>query len=68
MRSFGSLVTSTICSVILIIWNTYSFYDKFTTGNTYFWISGIIAAIFLLFFIRDMQDLIKKNYKTSESK
>ncbi|PDY75542.1 hypothetical protein COA08_27700 [Bacillus cereus] len=36
MRSFGSLVISTLCSVILVISNTYSFYDKFTTGGTYY--------------------------------
>ncbi|MBE7122940.1 MULTISPECIES: hypothetical protein [Bacillus] len=65
MRSLGSLVISTICSVILIIWNGFTFYDKFTTGNTYFWISGIIGILFLLFFIRDMRDIIKKNYRTS---
>ncbi|MDR4328925.1 hypothetical protein [Bacillus pseudomycoides] len=65
MRSLGSLVTSTICSVILITWNAYTFYDKFTTGNTYFWISGIIGIMFLLLFIRDMRDIIKKNYRTS---
>ncbi|PFE06351.1 hypothetical protein COE15_19270 [Bacillus cereus] len=65
MRSLGSLVISTICSVILIIWNAYTFYNKFTAGNTYFWISGIIGIMFLLFFVRDMRDIIKKNYKTS---
>ncbi|MEH7459350.1 hypothetical protein V7183_19685 [Bacillus sp. JJ1127] len=65
MRSLGSLVTSTVCSVILIIWNAYTFYDKFITGNAYFWISGIIGVLFLLFFIRDMRDIIKKNYRTS---
>ena len=65
MRSLGSLVTSTVCSVILIIWNAYTFYDKFTTGNAYFWISGIIGVLFLLFFIRDMRDIITKNYRTS---
>ena len=68
MRSLGSLITSTICSVILITWNACTFYDKFTTGNTYFWISGIIGILFLLFFIRDMRDIIKKNYRTPESK
>ncbi|MCQ6358144.1 MULTISPECIES: hypothetical protein [Bacillus] len=65
MRSLGSLMISTICSVILVIWNSYSFYDKFTTGNTYYWISGIIGIIFLLFFIGNMRDIIKKNYRTS---
>ncbi|MDM5187319.1 hypothetical protein QUF99_08260 [Bacillus sp. DX4.1] len=64
MRSLGSLVTSIVCSVILIIWNAYTFYDKFTTGNTYFWISGIIGVLFILFFIRDMRDIINKNYRT----
>ncbi|PEM15233.1 hypothetical protein [Bacillus toyonensis] len=66
MRSFGSLMTSTICSVILIIWNAYSFNDGFTMGRTYYWINGIAAVIFLLFFIVDMRNIIKKNYRTSE--
>ncbi|MEK7019602.1 hypothetical protein [Bacillus sp. FSL R9-9410] len=60
MRSLGSL--------ILIICNAFSFYDKFTTGNTYFWINGILGVLFILFFIRDMKDIIKKNYRTSTSK
>ncbi|PFM62555.1 hypothetical protein COJ48_18860 [Bacillus cereus] len=64
MRSLGSLMTSTICSVILIIWNAYSFYDGFTTGRTYYWINGIAAVIFLLFFILNMRDFKKKNYRT----
>ncbi|MFE6139519.1 hypothetical protein [Bacillus sp. NPDC057893] len=66
MRSFGSLLTSTICSIILLIWNLLSFYTGFTTGRTYYWVNGIIAVIFLLFFILNMRDIIKKNYRTSE--
>ncbi|MFJ8457287.1 hypothetical protein [Bacillus paramycoides] len=66
MRSFGSLVTSTICSVILVIWNSYSCYDGFTMGRPYYWVNGIAAVIFLLFFIVDMRNIIKKNYRTSE--
>ncbi|QWH18508.1 hypothetical protein EXW62_16050 [Bacillus mycoides] len=66
MRSFGSLMTSTICSVILIIWNAYSFYDGFTMGHTYYWVNGIAAVIFFLFFILNMREINKKNYRTSE--
>ncbi|WP_242248922.1 hypothetical protein [Bacillus cereus group sp. BfR-BA-01523] len=66
MRSFGSLLISTICSAILLIWSSLSFYTGFTTGHTYYWVNGIIAAVFLLFFISNMRDIIKKNYRTSE--
>ncbi|MCW1240045.1 hypothetical protein [Bacillus pretiosus] len=65
MRSFGSLMISTVCSVLLVIWNTYSFYNGFITGHTYYWINGIAAVIFLLFFILNMREFKKKNYKTS---
>ncbi|PIE94993.1 hypothetical protein CO726_12905 [Bacillus fungorum] len=65
MRSFGSLMISTICSVILIIWNVYSFYDGLTTGRVSSWINGIAAVIFLLFLILNMRDFKKKNYITS---
>ncbi|MDZ5605744.1 hypothetical protein U2I54_01085 [Bacillus pseudomycoides] len=60
MRSFGSLVTTTICSIILLIWNSYSFCVEFKTGNTYFWISGILALVFFLF-INNLRNIIKKN-------
>ncbi|WP_144499364.1 hypothetical protein [Bacillus sp. FDAARGOS_235] len=66
MRSFSSLLISTICSVLLIIWNAYSFYNGFTMGRTYYWINGIATVIFLLFFILNMRDINKKNYRTSE--
>ncbi|WP_075313059.1 hypothetical protein [Bacillus wiedmannii] len=65
MRSFGSLMISTVCSVLLVIWSAYSFYNEFTTGHTYYWINGIAAVIFLLFFILNMRDFKKKNYRTS---
>ncbi|MEZ2324959.1 hypothetical protein [Bacillus pacificus] len=64
MRSFGSLIISTVCSVLLIILNAYSFYNGFTTGCTYYyWINGIAAVIPLLFFILNMRGF-KKNYRT----
>ncbi|HFU7058419.1 TPA: hypothetical protein ACGN81_006424 [Bacillus cereus] len=65
MRSFSSLIISTICSVLLIIWNFNSIYHGLTTGHTYYWINGIAAVIFLLFFILNMRDFKKKNYRTS---
>ncbi|PFV83479.1 hypothetical protein COL05_08645 [Bacillus sp. AFS059628] len=65
MRSFGSLMISTVCSVLLIIWTTYEFYIGYTTGHTYYWIYGIGAVIFLLFFILNMRDFKKKNYRIS---
>ncbi|PFM61109.1 hypothetical protein COJ48_22290 [Bacillus cereus] len=65
MRSFSSLLISTICSTILLVWNSFSFYTRFTTGHTYYWVNGIIALVFLLFFVLNMRDIIKKNYRTS---
>ncbi len=65
MRSFGSIVTSTICSIILVIWNILTFYNKYTTGSKYAWISGILAVLFLAFLINNAKDIIKKNYITS---
>ncbi|PEN14125.1 hypothetical protein CN630_33190 [Bacillus wiedmannii] len=65
MRSFSSLSISTICSIILLVWSSLSFYTGFTTGHTYYWIYGIIALVFLLFFILNVRDIIKKNYRTS---
>ncbi|WIY58951.1 hypothetical protein [Bacillus arachidis] len=67
MRSLVSLVTSIICSIILLIFNTYTFYDKYTSGSTYFWINGILTLAFLSFLIIDLRNLLNKNYKTSES-
>ncbi|MCU5031568.1 hypothetical protein BK720_01460 [Bacillus thuringiensis serovar brasilensis] len=65
MGSFSSLIISTICSVLLIIWNFNSFYHGLTTGRTYYWINGIAAVIFLLFFILNIRDFKKKKYRTS---
>ncbi|MDA2474606.1 hypothetical protein P4L13_25575 [Bacillus anthracis] len=65
MRSFSALLISTICSTILLVWNSLSFYNGFTKGHTYYWVNGIIALVFLLFFILNMRDIIKKNYRTS---
>jgi len=65
MRSFGAVVTSTICSVILLISDTFTFYNKYTTGSRYYWVSGILAVLFLFFFISNIRDIIKKNYVTS---
>lgn len=62
MRSFGTVVTFTICSAILLILNLYACYDKYTTGNTYFCINAILALFFLIFFMNKVQDIIKKNY------
>ncbi|KAA6461608.1 hypothetical protein ACQKN7_09785 [Bacillus cereus] len=64
MRSFGSLLISTICSTFLLVWSSFSFFTEFTTGHTYYWLHGIIALVFLLFFILNMRDIIKKNYRT----
>ncbi|WP_413776755.1 MULTISPECIES: DMT family transporter [Bacillus] len=65
LRSLSSLIVSTICSIILILWNGLSFYEKFTTGNSYYWLSGILGLVFVFFFIQNMRDILNKNYKTS---
>ncbi|MDF9662276.1 hypothetical protein COF07_08465 [Bacillus wiedmannii] len=65
MRSLSSLIVSTICSIILILWSALSFYERFTTGNSYYWLSGILGLVFVLFFIQNMRDILNKNYKTS---
>ncbi|PFJ04280.1 hypothetical protein COD67_20545 [Bacillus cereus] len=65
MRSLSFLIISTVCSVILILWNAISFYEKFTTGNSYYWISGILGVIFVFFLIQNIRDILNKNYKTS---
>ncbi|PIE96359.1 hypothetical protein CO726_06415 [Bacillus fungorum] len=65
MRSLSSLIVSTISSIILTLWNVLSFYEKFTTGNSYYWLSGIVGFVFVFFFIQNMWDILNKNYKTS---
>ncbi|EMY5505262.1 TPA: DMT family transporter [Bacillus thuringiensis] len=65
MRSLSSLIVSTICSIILILWSALSFYERFTTGNSYYWLSGILGLVFVFFFIQNMRDILNKNYKTS---
>ncbi|HFK1681070.1 hypothetical protein F3I01_01625 [Bacillus sp. SRB1LM] len=65
MRSLSSLIVSTICSMLLILWNAYSFYEKFRTGHSYYWLSGILGLVFVYFFIQNMRDILNKNYKTS---
>ncbi|TFW48652.1 hypothetical protein ES895_26910 [Bacillus sp. 007/AIA-02/001] len=68
MRSFSSLLISTICSTILLVWNSLSFYTEFTTGHKYYWVNGIIALVFLLFFFLNMQDIIKKNTEHQDNR
>ncbi|MFD3217959.1 hypothetical protein RAC82_20570 [Bacillus sp. BR_7a] len=65
MRSLSSLIVSTICSILLILWNANSFYEKFKTRNSYYWFSGILGLVFVFFFIQNMRDILNKNYKTS---
>ncbi|MGE6600057.1 MULTISPECIES: hypothetical protein [Bacillus cereus group] len=67
MKSFGTLVISTVISAGLAYYNVDSFYNKFTSGNTYYWVNGILAAGFLISLIINIKDIIKKNYTTSES-
>ncbi|MEH7431237.1 hypothetical protein [Bacillus thuringiensis] len=67
MKSFGMLVLSTVFSALLVYYNVDSFYNKFTSGNTYYFLNGILAAGFLISLIINIKDIIKKNYTTSES-
>ncbi|GLV64502.1 hypothetical protein Bmyc01_31720 [Bacillus mycoides] len=65
MKSLSFLIISTVCSVILILWNAISFYEKYTTANSYYWISGILGIVFVFFLIQNIRDIINKDYKTS---
>ncbi|HHB1655986.1 MULTISPECIES: hypothetical protein [Bacillus] len=65
MKSFGMLVLSTVFSVLLVYYNVISFYNKFSSGNTYYWLNGILAVGFLISLIINIKDIIKKNYRTS---
>ncbi|MBJ8107486.1 MULTISPECIES: hypothetical protein [Bacillus] len=67
MKSFGALACSAFLTAMLILYNVQSFYNKFTIGNTYYWINVVLVVIFLISFIIDIKNIIKKNYKTSES-
>lgn len=62
VKSFGMLIISTVLSAGLLYFNVDSFYNKFNTGNTYYWINGILAVLFLAFLINNVKDIIKKNY------
>ncbi|MGN4817176.1 hypothetical protein ACTFRO_28060 [Bacillus cereus group sp. MYBK163-2] len=65
MKSFGMLVLSTVFSVLLVYYNVISFYNKFSSGNTYYWLNGILAVGFLISLTINIKDIIKKNYRTS---
>ncbi|MBE5107410.1 hypothetical protein IGI01_19650 [Bacillus thuringiensis] len=67
MKSFGMLVISTVLSAGLLYYNVDSFCKKFTSGHTYYWVNGILAAVFFISLIINIKDIIKKNYTTSES-
>ncbi|PGB02793.1 hypothetical protein [Bacillus toyonensis] len=65
MKSFGMLASSALFSLFLLLFNVQSFYNKYTEGNTYYWINGVLAVIFLTSFIIHIKDIIKKNYTTA---
>ncbi|OUA57366.1 hypothetical protein [Bacillus thuringiensis] len=65
MKSLGMLVLSTVFSVLLVYYNVSSFYNKFSSGNTYYWLNGILAVGFLISLIINIKDFIEKNYRTS---
>ncbi|MDM5191120.1 hypothetical protein QUF93_00055 [Bacillus hominis] len=67
MKSFGMLACSAFLTAMLILYNVQSFYNKYTAGNTYYWVNGILAAGFLISLIINIKDIIKKNYTTSKS-
>ncbi|WP_395760550.1 hypothetical protein [Bacillus sp. 3G2] len=62
MKSFGMLVISTVLSAGLLYYNAQSFYNMFASGNTYYWVNGILAVIFFVFLYKNAKDIIKKNY------
>ncbi|WP_242223007.1 hypothetical protein [Bacillus cereus group sp. BfR-BA-01380] len=67
MQSYGSLVTFIVLWTILLFFNLYSVYDKYTTGSSYYWFHVILAIIFLISLTSNIRDILKKNYTTSES-
>lgn len=65
MKSFLSVISATILSAVLFIFNVYSCYDKYNEGDTSYWINAAVAVVFLIFFISNLKRAIKENYKTS---
>ncbi|PEP94559.1 hypothetical protein, partial [Bacillus toyonensis] len=59
MKSFGMLASSALFSLFLLLFNVQSFYNKYTEENTYYWINGVLAVIFLISFIIHIKDIIK---------
>ncbi|MED2737622.1 hypothetical protein [Bacillus toyonensis] len=62
MKSFGMVVFSTVLSAGLLYYNAESFYKRFSSGNAYYWVNGILAVLFLVYLIINVKDIIKKNY------
>nr|WP_276561240.1 hypothetical protein [Bacillus paramycoides] len=56
------LVISTVISAGLLYYNVASFYNRYTSGNTYYWVNAILAVFFLYYLIVNSKDIIKKNY------
>jgi hypothetical protein len=65
MKRLHLLIISTICSVILVLWSIITTYEKFTDGDTYFWVTLLPGTVFLAFFIKNIKDII--NHKVTES-
>ncbi|KFM98498.1 hypothetical protein D0U04_25490 [Bacillus clarus] len=65
MKSLGMLACSTFFSALLLLFNIQSFYNKFTAGNTYYWVNVVLSVVFLISIIINIRDIIKKNYTTS---
>ncbi|CAM4395878.1 chorismate synthase [Bacillus manliponensis] len=65
MRSLLSVISATILSAVLFIFNVYSCYDKYNAGDTSYWINAAVSIVFLVFFVSNLKRAIKENYKTS---
>ncbi|CAM4403462.1 chorismate synthase [Bacillus manliponensis] len=65
MKSFLSVISATILSAVLFIFNVYSCYTKYNEGDTSYWISGAVSVVFLVFFVSNLKRAIKEDYKNS---
>jgi hypothetical protein len=65
MKRLHLLIISTICSVVLVLWSIIITYEKFTDGDTYFWITLLPGTVFLAFFIKNIKDII--DHRAAES-
>ncbi|PGZ48386.1 hypothetical protein COE56_20190 [Bacillus anthracis] len=65
MRSFGSLIISTVCSVLLVIWNVYEFFSGLMYHQEVRWLKLICMAIMIIGFMDIQKKLKNKDYRVA---